>query len=534
MQNLNSIVIVTWASVTYALGALFAFLLKSQRISRISRKLNCEEPPMQKSRYPLGIDNVLRALNADKKKFYPDDLIQRSIENGSNTYSVSILGTKIYATSDEENIKAMLALQFKDFDLGPHRRGNFWPLLGNGIFTADGAGWEHSRTMMKPQFARDQISDLELEERHVQNMMQNLDTKLPADRKGWSEDVDLQVLFFRLTLDTATEFLFGKSANSQLSLMPGREKNKKLKSNDLDSLEIDFAGAFDTAQMALASRARLADRYWLLSPKGFKESCKACHNFIDHFVRLALSPERREKYTEEERTGTGKYVFLDALAKETQDPIELRSQLLNVLLAGRDTTASLLGWLFMLLTKDPARYKKLRDLIVAEFGTYENPSNITFSKIKSCQYLQFCINEALRLYPVVPANMRVANKDTTLPRGGGKDGKSKIFIPKGTTVEYYVHVLHHRKDLWGEDAEEFIPERWQDRKFGWDFLPFNGGPRICIGQQFALTEASYVTIRLLQRFDTMSPVNAGLKVRHNLTLTNCNADGVEVRVHAVC
>ncbi len=92
--------------------------------------------------------------------------------------------------------------------------------------------------------------------------------------------------------------------------------------------------------------------------------------------------------------------------------------------------------------------------------------------------------------------------------------------------------MHHRKEIWGEDAEQFNPERFQGRKVGWEFLPFNGGPRICLGQQFAITEASYVTIRLLQRFDKMENLETDSVVRHNLTLTNCPSNGVKVRVHA--
>lgn len=125
----------------------------------------------------------------------------------------------------------------------------------------------------------------------------------------------------------------------------------------------------------------------------------------------------------------------------------------------------------MSLAKDPARYKKLRDTIIEQFGTYENPREISFKTLKACQYLQHCNNEALRIYPVVPLNGRYANKDTTLPRGGGKDGKSKIFVPKGSNIDYSVHVMHHRKDIWGEDAEDFRPERWEGRKVGWEFLP---------------------------------------------------------------
>lgn len=68
---------------------------------------------------------------------------------------------------------------------------------------------------------------------------------------------------------------------------------------------------------------------------------------------------------------------------------------------------------------------------------------------------------ALRLFPPVATNSRQANKDTVLPKGGGPDGQSPVFIPKGTTARYSTHSLHRRKDLWGEDAEEFRPERWQ-------------------------------------------------------------------------
>ena len=80
-------------------------------------------------------------------------------------------------------------------------------------------------------------------------------------------------------------------------------------------------------------------------------------------------------------------------------------------------------------------------------------------------------------------NFRQAVRDTTLPRGGGPDGTGKVFVPEGTQVNYTVYVLHRRKDIWGEDADEFRPEGWAERKFGWEYLPFNGGPRVCLGRE---------------------------------------------------
>lgn len=101
---------------------------------------------------------------------------------------------------------------------------------------------------MRPQFAREQVSDLQLEELHVQNMMRALDfTKQP---NKWTDTVDLQVLFFRLTLDSATEFLFGQSVDSQIALAPGYKKTAQTSVADANS--VDFATAFDKGQMGLA------------------------------------------------------------------------------------------------------------------------------------------------------------------------------------------------------------------------------------------------------------------------------------------
>lgn len=72
-----------------------------------------------------------------------------------------------------------------------------------------------------------------------------------------------------------------------------------------------------------------------------------------------------------------------------------------------------------------------------------------------------------------------------LPVGGGPDGSHPVFIPKGHIVTYSVYSMHRRKDFWGDDADIFRPERWEENpKHGWDYLPFNGGPRICLGRMY--------------------------------------------------
>lgn len=192
----------------------------------------------------------------------------------------------------------------------------------------------------------------------------------------------------------------------------------------------------------------------------------------------------------------------------------------------------MLSWTFQLLAQHADVYTKLRQVILEEFGTYDQPVNLTFGQLKSCKYLQSCISETLRLFPVVPVNSRECLVDfTTLPRGGGPDGNAPIFIRKGQEVGYSVHAMHRAPDIWGQDAEKFRSERWMEgRRVDWEFPPFNGGPRICIGWRFALTEGSYVIVRMVQRFGPLKGI--GLPERgfekHRLDLTNRPANPVLV------
>lgn len=128
------------------------------------------------------------------------------------------------------------------------------------------------------------------------------------------------------------------------------------------------------------------------------------------------------------------------------------------------------------------------------------------------------MNETLRLYPVVPFNVRFALKDTTLPTGGGRDGKSPIGILAGTPVAYSPLFLQRRTDLYPPPSsgfpaiDKFVPERWDGwTPKSWTYIPFNGGPRICIGQQFALTEMAYTLVRLFQRFESVENVMGGVE-----------------------
>jgi cytochrome P450 len=113
-------------------------------------------------------------------------------------------------TIEPENVKTILSTKFGDYSLGRRRKEVFIPFLGHGIFSNDGASWERSRQLIRPNFTRQQVADLDMFEVHVSHLMDSI----PRD----GSTVDLQDLFFGLTMDSATEFLFGRSTNT---LAPG-------------------------------------------------------------------------------------------------------------------------------------------------------------------------------------------------------------------------------------------------------------------------------------------------------------------------
>jgi cytochrome P450 len=238
---------------------------------------------------------------------------------------------------------------------------------------------------------------------------------------------------------------------------------------------------------------------------GFYDSIKTINDFVDRFIEqaLALSPKELEEKSNHDEG----YTFLHAIAGYTRNRQMLRDQLVSILLAGRDTTACTLTWAIYHLSMDSRITAKLRKEIIDTVGLNRTP---TYQDLKDMKYLQYVLNETLRLYPVVPYNVRVALKDTTLPTGGGQNGSQPIGILEGTPIAYSTLVMQRRADLYPPPStgfpavEKFVPERWENwTPKSWTYVPFNGGPRICIGQQFALTEMGYTLVRLLQSFETV-------------------------------
>lgn len=206
---------------------------------------------------------------------------------------------------------------------------------------------------------------------------------------------------------------------------------------------------------------------------------------------LALPQDELEKVSNFDRDNN--FTFLHSIARHTRDPSVVRDQLVAVLLAGRDTTAATLSWTFFELCRYPEKLAKLRREVLGTVGRTGTPN---YDDLKSMIYLRHTLNETLRLYPAVPYNLRAALEDTTLPPG--TPGQPPISVVQGDIVIYSTLAMQRRKDLYPPISETFAdpavfsPERWESwTPKPWQYVPFNGDPRICVGQDFAMTEMAY-------------------------------------------
>ncbi|KAK5050945.1 hypothetical protein LTR84_003504 [Exophiala bonariae] len=419
-----------------------------------------------------------------------------------------LFGPRAFHILDPDNLESVLSTNFSDYGFGL-RYQIFAPLLGHGIFTQEGAAWKHSREMLRKQFVRAQYQNLKQFEEHVDNLL----ARIPK-----SGVVDLQPLFFSLTLDTATALLMGRSVYSLRADIDQDAENRL------------FSESFTVAQEGLAKRYRIAPWQFLYNPSRFRKACKNVHRYVERYIK--------ERELADHKADGDEYGFIDQVSQESRNTTELRDQILNVLLAGRDTTACCLSWTFWLLVRHPEVMSKLRQEIVVGMKGFETP---TREAIRKMPFLSCVIKESLRLYPPVPLNQRQAKKTTLLPTGGGPDGRHPILVREGEMVVFSQYVNSRVKSIYGPKANQFRPERWQGgelSKIGWAYSPFHGGPRQCLGEDFALMEVSYTIVRMLQAIPSITwPEEAMDETmgteRQRLTLVLSCANGCRVKTATV-
>ncbi|KAI6122897.1 cytochrome P450 [Pisolithus croceorrhizus] len=490
--------------LAFTCNVLYTYLRDKREAARRGAVL----APRVKSRWPGGFDTLLSVVRGFRKGPIGSPFDQYCQEYGPIVNVRIMFGDRIF-TTEPEHIKAILATQFNSFEKGAVLRDQLNALLGTGVFNSDGETWKFHRSMTRPFFSKDRISHFDIFEKHAEDTINQAKARL---QEGYP--VDFQDMAGRFTLDSATEFLFGKSVDSlsaglvyPKNALPGKNEEYTNHPSNL------FARALSEAQSQAVFRSRFG-AVWRLAEfwsDRIQKHMEVCHGFIDPILKDALELKRSIKEREQstgqvspEGKGFLEDTLLGHLVSCTEDRTVIRDEIVNILIAARDTTASTLTFLVYMLSQRPDVLRRLRAEVLSSVGSSRRP---TYDDVREMKYMRAVINETLRLYASVPFNVRTSIEAAVWP---GVNGGPPIYIPPNTRVPFSVFLMQRRKDLWGPDANIFDPDRFIDERLKYltsnpsIFLPFNAGPRICLGQQFAYNEMSFFLVRLLQTFSSIA------------------------------
>ncbi|WP_285890789.1 cytochrome P450 [Mesobacillus maritimus] len=367
---------------------------------------------------------------------------------------------------------------------------------GDGLFTGktQEPNWQKAHNILIPSFSQQAMKG-------YHSMMVDIALQLVQKwaRLGQNESIDVPDNMTRLTLDTIGLCGFNYRFNSFYQ----EEHNPFI---------ISMVNALDEA-MHQSTRLPIQNKLYISKKKQFEQDIQAMFSLVDKLIA-----ERREQGDQGETDLLARMLTAkDPQTGEQLDDENIRFQIITFLIAGHETTSGLLSFALYLMLKHPEVMKKA----YAEVDQVLTSPIPTYKQVTQLKYIRQILNESLRLYPTAPQFTLYAKEDMVL---GGK-----YPIEKRQNVVVLLPQLHRDKNAWGEDAEEFKPERFDNPKnIPHDaYKPFGNGQRACIGMQFALHEATLVLGMILQHFELVDHENYELKIKQTLTL---KPDNFKLRV----
>jgi cytochrome P450 len=292
----------------------------------------------------------------------------------------------------------------------------------------------------------------------------------------------------------------------------------------------EFMRAFGRSLLGLKLLLILGPLRWpLYLDPGWKKTYTKVHEFVDARVKRALEIQQKPEKETDDR-GPKRYILLEEMAKQIQDPYELRMQMINIFFPARDRPAAIaFSDIIFELVRHPLEWEKLK----AEVEDIGLDQALSFEFLRSLKITKAIINESLRLHPATSHIRRMSLCDSVLPKGGGLDGQSPIFVPKGTSIVLDFYTLQRDPKIWGSDADEFKPDRWLNPQRPlwegkWQYEPFSGGIRMCPAQNQALIQLAYILVRFAQEFKAVENKDEVFEYLESVALTVESKRGVMI------
>ncbi|XP_071732678.1 cytochrome P450 704C1-like [Rutidosis leptorrhynchoides] len=397
--------------------------------------------------------------------------------------------SEVYIT-DPINVEHVLKSNFPNYTRGDYHKGIMGDLFGDGIFAADGDLWRHQRKLASYEFSTKNLRDFST------NVFRSNTAKLVkkiSEAAVNNEIIYLQDLLMKSTLDSIFKVGFG----FDLDTLSGS-----------DEVSNRFMIAFDDSNFI--TYRRYVDVLWPVKRYfniGTEASLKKNIKVIDSFV-YELIQHKRCMMKSEKLDGNKEDILSRFLTESETNPTKLSDQYLrditlSFIIAGKDTSANTLTWFFYMLCKKTFIQEKVALEVKEAIGAEDIRSidafslKLTETALDKMHYLHAALTETLRLYPPVALDGKCSEKYDILPDG--------FKIKKGDGVSYMPYPMGRMAYIWGEDAEEFRPERWLHNgvfkpESSFKFTAFQGGPRICLGKEFAYRQMKIMAAFLVYFF----------------------------------
>ncbi|KAK6239959.1 hypothetical protein QUC31_005428 [Theobroma cacao] len=498
---------------------VLSLILALFTVKFLTAKLRERQRKNKAKYHPVGGTVFNQLLNFRRLHHYMTDLAGKY-----RTYRLlSPFRNEIY-TSEPDNVEYILKTNFHNYGKGEYNYSLLKGLLGDGIFTVDGDKWRQQRKVSSYEFSTKVLRDFS------SVVFRENAAKLAtivSEAANSNEIMDIQDLFMKSTLDSIFKVAFGVELDSMCgSNLEGKQ----------------FTAAFDDSSAAILFR--YVDIFWKIkrflnigSEATLKKSIEVVDNFVYKLIHNKIEQMRNSKDESSIMQMKKEDILSRFLQVSDTDPTYLRDIILNFIIAGKDTTAATLSWFIYMLCKHPDVQEKVAQEVKEATDTKDVKDYAEFAAILSeealgkMHYLHAAITETLRLYPAVPVDAKVCFSDDTLPDG--------FSVRKGDMVCYQPYAMGRMQFIWGDDAEEFKPERWLDEdgmfqsESPFKFTAFQAGPRICLGKEFAYRQMKIFSAVLVYCFVfKLSDENKCVTYR---TMINLHVDGgLHVRAFHRC
>ena len=378
-----------------------------------------------------------------------------------NFYALWVGDTPIYVVSDPQLVREILverAAEFHKADLVKHAVGSF---AGNGLFTNEGDFWRRQRKLAQPAFHHGRI------EAYGVTMVQQTQELIAAWQAGERRDIATEMT--KLTLGIVNKTLFNVDVRAQADQIG-------------ELMTVLLIGANDR----INSYNPIWNRFTQQNQRKEAAARQELFTMIDGIIA------DHRQHTED----TGDLLaMLLAARDEDGNPMseqQLRDEIITLFIAGHETTANALAWAFYLVAQHPAVEARL----MAELAPF-NGKPLGVRDLAALPYSEQVIKEAMRLYPPAEGVTRQAIHDIEL---------AGYPIAKGHTIAISTYVMHRDAKFY-PDPDRFDPERFSAENEAklprYAYLPFGAGPRVCIGNSFAMMEARLILMTVLQQYQLL-------------------------------